>query len=164
MTDLQLTAGVRLSLFIGDLCPCVCYTDFCSRFYSFALSSIFCPWNLVNQRVSSEQFSVAMNQPSETPALAPPPGVIPNFVHPASIRKYNILCQAICLPLSTVFVCMRMYTRSYVSRNLGAEDCILLSLRSLSSSELISNRYMLCRMGRVSNQCHNRISRVADTF
>ncbi|MCJ1235715.1 hypothetical protein MMC14_003686 [Varicellaria rhodocarpa] len=63
-----------------------------------------------------------MNQPSETPALAPPPGVIPNFVHPASIRKYNILCQAICLPLSTVFVCMRMYTRSYVSRNLGAED------------------------------------------
>ena len=117
----------------------------------------------MDQRVSGKQSIMAMNQPSETPALTPPPGVIPDFVHPASIRKYNILCQAICLPLSTIFVCMRMYTRSYVSRNLGAEDCILLSLHSLSSSGLISNRYLLCRMGKTSSQVYNKISKVANT-
>lgn len=65
-----------------------------------------------------------MNQPSGiVGGLPPPPGVHPNFVHPYSLQKYNIVCQAVCLPISTIFVLARMYTKTRILPPLGAEDC-----------------------------------------
>lgn len=56
-------------------------------------------------------------------ALAPPPGVTPDFQNPVSLHKYNILCQAVCLSASTLFVWARMYSKARVIPPIGVEDC-----------------------------------------
>ncbi|KAF7929221.1 uncharacterized protein EAE98_005140 [Botrytis deweyae] len=55
-------------------------------------------------------------------ALPPPPGVTPNFVNPPSIAKYNVLCQAVCVPVVTVFVVIRLYTRVFIHRKTTGDD------------------------------------------
>ena len=57
-------------------------------------------------------------------ALEPPPGVTPNFINPPSIAKYSVICQAVCLPTTTVFVALRLYTRIFVHRERTADDCM----------------------------------------
>lgn len=56
-------------------------------------------------------------------ALEPPSGINPDFVTPASLRKFDILGQTICLVLSTLFVWMRMYTKVRLTKSAGWEDC-----------------------------------------
>ncbi|KAJ8070150.1 hypothetical protein OCU04_000542 [Sclerotinia nivalis] len=56
-------------------------------------------------------------------ALPPPVGVTLNFVNPPSIAKYNVLCQIVCMPMITVFVCIRLYTRRFIHRKITGDDC-----------------------------------------
>ena len=56
-------------------------------------------------------------------ALEPPPGNVPNFVNPPSLRKYDILCQVVCLAVSTLLVMMRMYTKVCLIKTASWEDC-----------------------------------------
>lgn len=58
-------------------------------------------------------------------ALPPPTGVTPNFVNPPSIAKYNVICQIVCMPVTTVFVCIRLYTRCFIHRKITGDDCKL---------------------------------------
>lgn len=62
--------------------------------------------------------------------LKPPAGVIPNFVTPASLRKYDILGQTVCLVVSTLFISMRMYTKARLMKSAGWEDCKLSILKN----------------------------------
>ena len=57
--------------------------------------------------------------------IPPPPGVTPNYVDPYSLQRYDILCQIVCLTVSTLLVCMRLYTKVRVLRRLGSDDCRL---------------------------------------
>ena len=71
-------------------------------------------------------------------ALPPPPGVTPDFKHPYSIRKFDIVTQAVCLPISTLCVLARVYTKARITPSLGPDDCehlrqLLKDLRSLTS-------------------------------
>lgn len=67
-------------------------------------------------------------------APPPPAGVSPNFVNPPSNAKYNVLCQAVCIPVITVFVVLRLYTRVFIHRKITGDDCKLsdLILRQLA--------------------------------
>ncbi|TGO35681.1 hypothetical protein BHYA_0150g00290 [Botrytis hyacinthi] len=60
-------------------------------------------------------------------ALPPPSGVPPNFVNPPIIAKYNVLCQAVCVPVVTIFVLIRLYTRVFIHRKTTGDDyaCIV---------------------------------------
>ncbi|KAG4028202.1 hypothetical protein MFRU_023g00390 [Monilinia fructicola] len=66
-------------------------------------------------------------------ALPPPAGVSPNFINPPSIANYNLLCQVICMPVVTVFVALRLYTRSCIHQKTTGDDyaCILAWVGSL---------------------------------
>ncbi|KAL9066665.1 MAG: hypothetical protein Q9161_007424 [Pseudevernia consocians] len=65
-----------------------------------------------------------MNGSSEiTGGLPAPPGVKPNFVDPESLHVYNVICQAVCLPASTLFVLARLFTKLRVKPPMGPEDC-----------------------------------------
>ena len=64
-----------------------------------------------------------MEQLLEGPGLEPPPGVIPNFVSPPSQKAANVACQSVCLTLATFCVFIRMYTRFFIIRSHGWEDC-----------------------------------------
>ena len=60
------------------------------------------------------------------PGLAPPPGVTPDFVHPYSLQKYNVITLSVCMTVSTLFVAMRLYTNARITRTLNWEDCMIL--------------------------------------
>jgi hypothetical protein len=72
--------------------------------------------------------STAPHPRSFTPALKPPPGVLSNPDHPASLANLATITIAICIPLVTVFFVLRSYVRFYVKRLFTFEDvlCILL--------------------------------------
>lgn len=61
--------------------------------------------------------------PSFPGALPPPPGVIPNLVDPYSRASTVIIVNAVFLTIGTLFLVMRIYTRAFLSRALGADDC-----------------------------------------
>ncbi|MCJ1424710.1 hypothetical protein MMC29_002598 [Sticta canariensis] len=60
-------------------------------------------------------------------AIEPPPGVVPNFVNPPSIGYYTVLCATVCLPLITIFVGLRIFTKVFVLHKVCTEDfvCVL---------------------------------------
>ena len=54
--------------------------------------------------------------------IPPPLGVQPNFVNPESKHIYNLVVQGICLPLATIVVALRVYTKTCLLRHPGWED------------------------------------------
>jgi hypothetical protein len=58
-------------------------------------------------------------------ASPPPPGVIPDFEHPESVGYRVVIATAILLPLTTVVVCLRIYTRVKIVSYMGSDDCKL---------------------------------------
>ena len=58
-----------------------------------------------------------------TPIAAPPPGVIPNYIDPPSRGWETILVVTVCLTLMVPFFLVRMYSRIFVTRSLGWDDC-----------------------------------------
>lgn len=57
------------------------------------------------------------------PALAPPPGVIPNFDNPTSSSSICLVVIAVTLPLMIAFLALRAYVRLRIARALGTDDC-----------------------------------------
>ena len=55
------------------------------------------------------------------PALAPPPGVKPNFVNPDNLAHPGL--EVLQLTIATLVVLMRIYTKLGVLRKMQAEDC-----------------------------------------
>lgn len=64
-----------------------------------------------------------------TPALAPPPGVVPDFVHPASINQEVLIISAICLALMMLFVTVRVCSKMRHTSTFGWDDCKPFRLR-----------------------------------
>lgn len=57
------------------------------------------------------------------PAMPPPPGVIPNFVNYPSREHEIIVIYSVFLGVSAFFVALRMYTRIFITRCVGYDDC-----------------------------------------
>lgn len=53
----------------------------------------------------------------------PPPGVMPNFNQPESIGYKILITTTTCVPLSLFVLLLRLYTRRFIVRAMGAEDC-----------------------------------------
>ena len=60
---------------------------------------------------------------AKMPSMMPPTDVIPDFVNPYSLEKWVILCAALSLSMTTVFVAIRMYVKHMVTRSLDWADC-----------------------------------------
>lgn len=58
-----------------------------------------------------------------TPGIPPPPGVTSNFVNPESCAHIPRIVIAISIPIMTICVLMRLYTRLFVTRTFGIDDC-----------------------------------------
>ncbi len=54
--------------------------------------------------------------------LPPPPGVTPNFEHPASHGHYLSLTSVVCVVIAAVFVFARLWVKLVVSRAPGWDD------------------------------------------
>lgn len=60
---------------------------------------------------------------SKIPSAAPPPGVIPNFVNPVTNAPMTTIVITILLPLTLLFVSMRVYSNLWVSHKFLKSDC-----------------------------------------
>lgn len=60
---------------------------------------------------------------SKIPLMQPPPGVTSNFINPPSLANVIIAVQAVFLTLMLGLVILRIYTRAYLTRSLGWDDC-----------------------------------------
>lgn len=67
------------------------------------------------------------------PAAPPPPGVVPNFIHPENQLAAINTTLIICLSFATIFVWLRIYTKFLINKTHGYEDCAfnLLLLRKI---------------------------------
>lgn len=68
------------------------------------------------------------------PAMAPPPGVKPNFVNPPNLEKEFYVDLILCLTISVLVVCMRMWTKARLVRKIQIEDCKKLRRFAFASS------------------------------
>ncbi len=60
---------------------------------------------------------------SQVPGLAPPPGVIPNFVDPYTRGPLLLALTTVAMGIMYVFVTARLYCKFYVQRKLSWDDC-----------------------------------------
>ena len=67
----------------------------------------------------------APGAPPEIGALPPPPGVIPNFADPYSITKAALAATIVFLILTTITTGIRCYTKLFIIRKHGWDDCQL---------------------------------------
>lgn len=56
-------------------------------------------------------------------ARAPPPGVKPNFINPESRQNEMVAANAACLTIGILFLLMRLWTRLFLTRSIGWDDC-----------------------------------------
>jgi hypothetical protein len=61
----------------------------------------------------------------DLPALAPPPGVEPNFENPESLQHPEL--AVLQFVIATVAVIIRLYTKQFIVGRLLSEDCKLVS-------------------------------------
>lgn len=57
------------------------------------------------------------------PSTPPPPGVTSNFKNPESKGYESIIITTICLSLMTPVFALRLYSKFFVTRSLGWDDC-----------------------------------------
>ena len=57
------------------------------------------------------------------PALPPPPGVIPDFQDPFSLRPYHNVAASLAISFSGFFLILRLYTKARIIRHFNLEDC-----------------------------------------
>ena len=68
------------------------------------------------------------------PALAAPPGLTHKFVNPSNLETAYYIDVVLCMTVSSLVVCMRIWTKARLIRKFGREDCKQLILfRFLSS-------------------------------
>lgn len=59
----------------------------------------------------------------DLPALPAPPGHKPNFVNPSDLETDFYIDLVLCLTISSLAVCMRMWTKARLIQKVGREDC-----------------------------------------
>ena len=74
-------------------------------------------------------------------AISAPPGVTPNLINPVDHTKQNIILHTICLVLITTAITVRLYTRGFITRKLGADNC------TSPANMWATVRLMSCRPG-----------------
>ncbi len=57
----------------------------------------------------------------DLPALAPPPGVTPNFIDPPNLRQPWL--AVVQITLATLAVFMRLFTKKFVVKRVLIDDC-----------------------------------------
>ena len=81
------------------------------------------------------------------PALAPPPGVTPNFRDPYSLAAPLRAVYTLAVVLTTLTTFVRLYTKFFIMKVGGWEDCTHLSIRTVVTFSKLGSRYHVCRLG-----------------
>ena len=71
-------------------------------------------------------------------AAKPPPGVVPDYDNPArnGVSKLFIIIPLL-MAIATIMVLLRLYTRRFIVKKLGADDCKLTSSTNVRNAKLM---------------------------
>lgn len=75
------------------------------------------------------------------PALAPPPGVVPNFDNPPNNNPLAIGVLSACAAVATICLFLRAYARVLLLRKVQIEECMCLKCNQ-SHSIPLPRRYL----------------------
>ncbi|KAI9885609.1 MAG: histone deacetylase [Watsoniomyces obsoletus] len=77
--------------------------------------------------------------PDMLPALKPPPGILPNFENPLSLRHRIVTVSTIFPVLAALFVAVRIYTRAFITRAVWWDDytALVTLILSIATSAII---------------------------
>lgn len=79
------------------------------------------------------------------PALPPPLGVQSNFENPESQSHITVIPCAVIVGIMIILVFIRMYTKVYILKSLGWDDCMSACASEIPTFVLTDLRYMhLC--------------------
>lgn len=67
--------------------------------------------------------SIELQKLLDGPAMAAPPGMHHNYVNPTNLNAQFYVAVIICLTVSVLAVCMRMWTKIRLVRKIVLEDC-----------------------------------------
>jgi hypothetical protein len=70
--------------------------------------------------------AVSMNPATlaKTPALAPPPGVMSDFVNSYSLMPWIVGTATVCVVLTALVLALRMFTRAVIIKSVDWTDCM----------------------------------------
>ena len=72
---------------------------------------------------TADQVQAALQSLLNGPAGMPPPGVVPNFDNPPNLAVYLYVTVGLTLGFATFAVIIRIYTKCFLLRSMGYEDC-----------------------------------------
>ena len=90
--------------------------------------------------------------------LKPPPGVIPDFQDPFTVRPYWIVTAALGLITSGIFLALRMYTKIMIVKKCRWEDCTFIGHHLDCFPKTYLSQDMCC-LGFVSLWCRSHLQR-----
>jgi hypothetical protein len=73
--------------------------------------------------MSAQAPSGATMDPSQLPAVPPPPGITPNFNNSDNYKHHNIVLHTVVLAITSAAVFVRIYTRAVIRKKFGIDDC-----------------------------------------
>ncbi|KAI1779131.1 hypothetical protein F4818DRAFT_437924 [Hypoxylon cercidicola] len=95
------------------------------------------------QSLSKAEQEVILN----SPALEPPPGVIPNFINPANRNGLATFIGAICLILTTTAILIRAYSRMFCVRRIEIEDVLAFAVFGIFVGSVSCSYWTLSKIG-----------------
>ncbi|KAH9990892.1 hypothetical protein F4779DRAFT_637786 [Xylariaceae sp. FL0662B] len=78
---------------------------------------------------------------TQAPAAVPPPGIIPDFDSPDNYKRRNIILHSVVLSMTTIVILVRLYTRSFIRKNVGVDDWLAVLSWALALEFSISIAY-----------------------
>ena len=73
--------------------------------------------------LTPDQLEVALQKILNGPAGIPPAGIISNFDNPASLATDLYVTASLTVGFATCAVIIRIYTKHFLLRSMGYEDC-----------------------------------------
>lgn len=76
---------------------------------------------------------------TQVPAAMPPPGVMPNFDNPHSLKGELLIINVVFTTLTAIFVAIRLYSRGFISKQFGLDDwfCGIATAASIAHAVVI---------------------------
>ena len=83
-----------------------------------------------------------------------PPGQVANFVNPPTKMGSNIVLRTVMLFFVTLCVGVRLYTRQFITHQLGLDDCKHPLIASLCQADASKYKFMHTRLCEFKGQSH----------
>lgn len=113
------------------------------------------PLAMATNSSTLEQPQTKLEELLNGPAGVPPPGILPNFNNPPNLHTSIFAAEAVCLTLTSLAVLIRLYTRHFLLRSVGYDDCQCWYSQLFYYSNALSRHF---RIGMGKNSYDSRCS------